>query len=110
LNAAQAQLAELTDEDLGRSPNPFKEEFDALPPNQKALGRLVGKLLGCAHLGNKPIEDAFTWFEQECPDGFQMSNLNKIETMLHVIMHAGIDSPATYAACRKLFVQAMQKL
>lgn len=82
----------------------LRDAFAQLTPQQKAYGKLVGKLL--ASNGNADIESAFSWFEVE----FDMK-LSFIERCLALFQAAeSLDmTEQTYRGVRKIFTLMNKK-
>lgn len=105
------EIKELTDRALrtGSARNAVEEEgtddlkamFEKSTPEEKAHGKLVGKIIQ-AH-GNVDVEGAWAWFEQEHNKGVQLTYIQKILTLMHAT--GLLDASQTqYNAIRKMFL------
>ena len=80
----------------------LKESFNKMTPEQKAWGKLVGKLLSVN--GNADVEDAFTWFQEEYPNFGELTNRDKCLAMFQAAETMDLNDPSIYRGIRKIFV------
>lgn len=86
----------------------LSKAFANLTPYQKSLGKLVGKLMEKGR-GNKQVDDAFAWWEQEHNKGepldLAQKNIVLLEAIGSVTMGGGDEN---YRNLRKVFVALNQ--
>ena len=79
------------------------EMFKELPPRQKAIGHLIGKILNKETKSFDQIEDSFKWFEQEHNDGVQLSYTEKMMVIIQCAGSLGCDQ-RIYNLIRKMYL------
>lgn len=77
--------------------------FEEQTPQQKAWGRLIGKLILAR--SNAEVEDAFSWFSVEFNEGIELRNQDKAMAFFHAIASNGCDD-AHYRILRRMYVKA----
>ena len=91
----RAELMEALEE---RQDYNLREQFKAMSPEQKAVGRLIGKLLNST--GNDDIEKAFAWAEIEF--GMSFSLRDRCLALFQAAESLDL-TEATYRGIRKIF-------
>jgi hypothetical protein len=81
----------------------FAKVFEEQTPEQKAWGKLIGKLLVAK--SNDDVEAAFDWVKDEIHDGIELSYTNKAVALFHAIGSLGVDA-AHYRMLRRMFIKA----
>jgi hypothetical protein len=77
--------------------------FADLPPEQKALGLLMGKILNKDTRSFDQIEEAFSWYEKEKNGGIQLGYPQKIMVLIQVTGMLGGDQ-RIYNLIRKMYL------
>jgi len=84
----------------------FAKVFEEQTPEQRAWGKLIGKLI--LSKSNDDVESAFDWFSEEIKgDGekIDLTYAQKMVAMFHAIGSLGIDA-AHYRILRQMYVKA----
>jgi hypothetical protein len=79
------------------------EMFKELTPMQKAIGKLIGKILNKDTRSYEQIEEAFTWFEVEHNEGKQLGYPEKIMVIMQAAGTLGGDQ-RIYNLIRKMYL------
>lgn len=77
------------------------EMFQEMTPEQKAHGKLIGRLLQAR--GNEAVEAAFTWFEQEHNGGQVLDYRHKMLCIFQAAESLGC-SQQEYNLIRKMYL------
>lgn len=81
----------------------FAKVFEEQTPEQKAWGKLIGKLL--LSKSNEDIESAFDWAKTELNDGIDLKYSDKAVALFHAIGSLGVDA-THYRMLRRMFIKA----
>ena len=81
----------------------FKKLFDEQTPEQKAWGRLIGKIILAR--SNAQVEEAFDWWAVEHNGGMGLKTQDKVVALFHAIGSLGCDE-SQYRVLRQMYIKA----
>lgn len=102
IEARGSKRDKLRDKMAGKDPK-LAELFNEMSPQEKAWGKLVGKLILAR--SNEQVDDAFTWFKMEMDEEKDLSFTNRALALFHAIASQDM-TEATFRILRQMYVRA----